>query len=137
MERLVGEPPVERLIATIARWHGILRAALLLAFRTSEADVEMIIVPPIGTYLRHPRLAFGDLAQGLLDRGVDENAFDVRLLGCRLDYAGLPRGPVIRIDRKTVVGHHVDGGHFLALLPRQATIGHRRQPDVGIKADLM
>ena len=45
----------------------------------------MVIVPPIGAHLIHPGLAARGFAEGLLDRRVDEDAFDLRLLGRRLE----------------------------------------------------
>ena len=54
-----------------------------------------------------------------------------------LDDPGLSLRPVRAVDRKAVLGHHVDRRHVLPLLARQGVVGHRRQPDVGVEADLM
>ena len=99
--------------------------------------MEMVIVPPIGAHLVHPRLARGGLAQRLLDRGVDEDAFDLGLLGGRLDDARLTRRPMRGIDGEPVLAHHVDRRHFLAFAAAQRVVRHRRQPHVGVEADLM
>ena len=49
--------------------------------RAVDAHVEMIVVPPIGPHLVQPgAVAAGLAAQRLLDRGVDEDALDLRVL---------------------------------------------------------
>ena len=93
MQRLVGEPPVERLVAAIARRQRVLSLTAGVSRRTFDADVEVIVVPPVSAYLVHPRLAPGGLAQGLLDRGVDEDAVNFGFLGCSLDDRRLSRRP--------------------------------------------
>ena len=137
MQRLVGEPPGKRLVAAVAGRQRILRLAAGIARRTFDADVEVIVVPPIRAHLVHPGLAFGGLAQSLLDRGVDEDAIDLGLLGRGLDDPGLGGRPMPPVDREPVLGHHVDRRHVLALLERERMVGHRGEPDVGVEADLM
>src|SRR5204862_6868159 len=48
--------------------------------------------------------------------------------------AGFPYG---RVDVLSIRRDHHGGGHFLALLPREVALRHRREPDVGIKPDLV
>ena len=55
----------------------VLRLALVLALRATDADVEMVVMPPIGAHLVHPRFARVFFTQRLLDRGVDEDALDL------------------------------------------------------------
>ena len=97
----------------------------------------MIVVPPIGAHLVHPRFALVRLAQRLLDRRVDEDALDLGLLRRRLDDPRLALAPMRGIDGEAVGPHHVDGRHLFALGAVEPMVGHRRQPDVGVEADLM
>src|ERR1700678_12066 len=79
MQRLVGKPPGERLVAAVARRDRVLRLAAGIAGGAFDADMEMVIVPPIGAHLVHPGLAPRGLAERLLDRRIDEDALDLRL----------------------------------------------------------
>ena len=77
---LFSEPPIEILAAAVAcRW-WCLRTTLRVAARAEESDMEMVIVPPPRSNLRHPGSLRPALAAQLtLNSGVDENAFDQRL----------------------------------------------------------
>ena len=137
MQRFVGEPPVERLVAAVAGGNRVLRLARRLAGRADDADVEMVVVAPIGTHLVHPRFALVRLAQRLLDRRVDEDALDLGLLRRGLDDPRLTSAPMRGVDREPVGPHHVDGGHLFALGAVESMIWRRRQPHVGVEADLV
>jgi len=125
MKHFLGKPPVERLVAAVARRKRILRLTAGVSRRTFDADVEVIVVAPVGAHLVHPGLAPGGLAQGLLDCGVDEDALDFGLLGGGLDDRRLSGRPMRPVDLEAVLGHHVDRRHVLALLERERAARHR------------
>ncbi len=94
MQHRVGEPVVEILAADLSRRHRILRLAVGAVGRTPDADVEMIVVPVPGPHLVQPAAVVAGLAaERLLDRRVDEDALDDRVLGGRLDDLGMRRRP--------------------------------------------
>ena len=98
----------------------------------------MIVMPPIGTHFAHPStVRAGVAAERFLDRRIDENAFNPRIKGRRLDDRQLTGRPDRRIDIAAVGRHHIDRGHLLALDPLEFAVRHRRQPNIGIEADLM
>src|SRR6516164_7421627 len=139
MNDLVLEPVCQlgRLAAFAA---ALVRLAVtvLAAARASDADVEMVIVTiPRPDFRKPGAIALRLPAQCLLDRGVDEDALHAGLLGRIAQYHPVLLCPCIRIDIEPVLPHNHCGGHFLAILPRQQMIRHRRQPDVGIKTDLV
>ena len=78
-----------------------------------------------------------DLAHFLLDRGVDQHALDLGLLGGGADEGGVGRRPGLRIEVLAVGGDQAGGRHRLALLSAQAMARHRHEPDVDVEADLM
>src|SRR6516165_5157465 len=139
MNDLVLEPICQlgRLAAFAA---ALIRLAvtILAAARAFDADMEMVIVTiPRPDFRKPGAIALGLAAQCLLDRGVDEDALHAGLLGRIAQYHPVLLGPCLRIDIESVLPHHHGGGHFLAILARQQMIRHRRQPDVGIKTDLV
>src|SRR5262249_43176963 len=96
--------------------------------------MKMVIVPPPGTYLLQPRaIVAGVATERLLDRRIDEDAFDLWILGGRLDERRMLRRPDRWIDVALVRRNHVCCRHFLAFLPGQFPIRHGRQPDVGVE----
>ena len=105
--------------------------------RAADADVEMIVMPPIGAHLVHPRFARVFLTQRLLDRGVDEDALDLGFFRRGFDDARLALGPMGGIDAEPVGAHHIDGRHLLPVLAGERLIGHWGQPDVGVEPDLV
>ena len=85
MQDRVGEPMIEILAADFSRRHRILRLAVGAVGRTSDTDVEMIVVPVIGPHLVEPASIIAGLAaQRLLDGGVDEDALDKESLAAAL-----------------------------------------------------
>src|SRR5437879_8858106 len=115
MQYCVAEPPVELLAATIASGGRILWLAFTVARWATNAQVEMIIVPVIGTDLFQPGTVGPRLAaQSLLDRRVDQDALDLRLLGRGFDDGAMGRRPHRGDDIAPVRRDHHDGRQLLA-----------------------
>src|ERR1700760_3003724 len=78
----------------LARVRRRLRLALVAARGTGDADMEMIVVAPERPHLGEPAaIALGFAAQRLLDRRIDEDALDPRLLRGVLDDGEMRRRP--------------------------------------------
>ena len=87
MQRRGGEPMVELLAAALARRPHRLPLAFVIVGRAVEPDVEMKVVSPPRLHLAEPgSVAAGVAAERLLDRRVDEDALDLRVLRRRLDH---------------------------------------------------
>src|SRR5262249_56274150 len=81
VEHGVGEPVGEFLAAAIVRRSRRLRFAFRAVGRADEPNVEMKVVSPPRLPLAEPMaVAAGVAAQGFLDRSVDEDAGDLRVL---------------------------------------------------------
>ena len=134
----IREPPVEFVAAAVAPGRWGLRLAFGVISRAGKTNVKMVVVAPIGSYLGKPRTICAGLpTQRLFDRGVDEDALDVRGLCCGLDHREMPGGPDRRVDVAAILGDDIRCGHLFAFDPAQFSIRHRRQPNIGIKADLV
>ena len=100
--------------------------------------MEVIVVAVHRPNLMEPTaVAPGFAAQRFLDRGVDEDALHARLLRGGADHREMARRPGARIDVEPVGTYHHDRGRFLTLFARQSPVRHRRQPDIGVEADLV
>src|SRR4051794_2985350 len=138
MEHAGAEPVIEILAAAFGVSRGVLRLALRAARLASDAHVEMIIVPPPRAHLvQEATIIAGLTTERLLDRRIDEDALHFRVLGGGLDHREVAPRPDFGIDILFVLRHHVGCRHLLALLPREWRLRHRREPDVGVEADLM
>src|SRR5262245_62661913 len=74
VQRLIGEPPVELLAASVARRRRRLPTALRIATWAGKPNVEMVIVAPPGPDLGEPGpIRSGRAAQRPLDRSVDKD----------------------------------------------------------------
>ena len=72
-----------------------------------DADVEMIVMLPILPHLVEPgAIVAGLAAKRLLDRGIDEDALDLGLLGRCLDQRRVRRSPDMGIDILAVGRDH-------------------------------
>src|SRR5271170_8225244 len=81
MQRRFFEPEVELVAAAVARVRRGLRLAFCTVRRTGDADMKMLGVAVPGPHLGKPAaISSGLAAQRLLDRGVDEDARDRRIL---------------------------------------------------------
>jgi hypothetical protein len=78
--RLIGEPPGKRVVAALACGHLFLTLAARRSGLAFDAQVEMIVVAPIGPHFGQPcPVAFDGVAEFFLDAGVDQNALELRL----------------------------------------------------------
>src|SRR5215471_4185626 len=99
MQSRLLEPGVEFAIAPVAweRWYR--RLAFDTVSRAGDLDMKMFGVTIPGTHLVKPSAIGSNLAaQCLLDRGIDQNADDRRILRSRSDERSMLGGPRIRID---------------------------------------
>src|SRR5581483_8813647 len=139
MKHLVLEPvgKVGRLTAFILGLR-LLALAFRAAGRAKHPDMEMVVVAPPRPDLGQPTaVALGYAAQRLLDCRIDEDALNAGFLCGVPDNQHVTRREHVWIDVEPVVAHHHHRGGLLALFARQSAVRHRRQPDVGIEADLM
>src|SRR5262245_40068832 len=137
---LVGEPEVQFLgTASVASGYRLLCTALRRIGRTSQPDMNVIVVAVPGPHLRHPgvRLIGLHAAQLLLDGGIDQHALDFELLRCGLDESDVLRCPRLRVETLPVRGNQIAGLNRVALLLAQHTVRHRHEPDVDVQAGLM
>ncbi len=100
----------------------------------------MIVVVPPRTYLPQPRRILADLlgvlAQRLLDRGMHEDARNLRIGGRPPDELHLHGGEDGGIDGERILQHR-HRGHILSLLRGQDAVRHGGEPDIGVEPDLM
>src|SRR5204862_6016195 len=99
MQHRVTEP-VGEVAAAVARigWRR-LRLAAGITGRALDADVEVIVVTVHRPDLPQPAaVVAGIAAERLLDRGIDEDALDLRILRGGLDHFRVAFGPNPRID---------------------------------------
>ena len=100
--------------------------------------MEMIVVTPHRPHLGEPApVALGLAADGHLQRRIDEDAPDAWVAGSGADQPGVVWRPGNGINIHPVGAGHVAGRHFLALRLRETAGRHWRQPDIGIKPDLV
>src|SRR5579862_10042845 len=120
VEHLILEP-----VSEIGRAAGFSLGGLRLLFAGGaagwafDADMKMIVVAPVRSDLGKPAAIVLSLtAQRLLDRGIDEDALDIRLLRGIANDGQMLRGPGMRIDVEPVGAHHHLGRHLFALVAR-------------------
>ena len=88
------EPEVELVTAAVARVRRGLRLAFRTVRRTGDADMKVLGVAIPGPHLGKPlAISSGLAAQRLLDRGIDEDAGDRRILRGNADKLGMRMGP--------------------------------------------
>src|SRR5215471_14051831 len=138
VQHRLGEPVIELRAAAIVRRPRLLRRALGTVGGADDPHVEVIVVPPPRLDLVQPMaVAAGVAAQRLLDRGIDEDAGDLRVLRRGPDQRHVRRRPYLRVDVPAVFGHDHGRRYFFPLLARQLAVGHWREPNVGVEAHLM
>ena len=76
-------------------------------------------------------------AQRLLDRGIDQDADDNRILCSRSDERRVHVGPHFRINVAQIGRDDIGGRAELALLAALDPVWHRRKPNIDVEADLM
>ena len=110
MQRRFLEPEVELATAAVTWERRSWRLAFRTVRRTGDLDMKMCGVAVPGTHLVKPgALSSGLAAQRLLDRGIDQDADDHRILCSRSDERGVSVGPHFRIDVAQVRRDHVSG----------------------------
>ncbi len=78
------------------------------------------------------------IAKFLLDRRIDEDALDLRVARSQHDQLRMFRRPDRTIDRQELVLlQHRCCRNILALAIGERALRHRRQPNIGVKADLV
>jgi len=101
--------------------------------------MDMVGVAIPRTHLRHPRfivIAFYP-AEFLFYRSIDQDAFDVGLLGCCFDEGDIGSTPIFAIDVLPIHGNQVAGRDIIALFFAQDAIWHRHEPDINVEPNLM
>src|SRR5262245_21649562 len=99
MQPRLLEPRIEIVGTAVACARRGCRLALRAARRTGELDMKVLGVTVPGTHLEEPgAISAGLAAQCLLDRGIDQDANDRRILRSGADELGVRRGPHFRID---------------------------------------
>ena len=102
--------------------------------------MEMIVVVPPGPDLAEPGPVLAHAgrlrAERLLDRGMHEDARDLRVGGGALDQLDVQRREDGGIDAERVL-QHGDRAHVLPLLRGQGVVRHGGQPDIGVEPDLV
>src|SRR5690606_8322868 len=92
---LVGKPPGERLVTTVASSHFRLSLALRRTGLAGQAHMEMVEVPPVGATLAEPAsVARHCVAKLLLDARMHKDALDFRIACGMLDEGRAGRGPL-------------------------------------------
>src|SRR5262245_36491926 len=99
MQRRLLEPKVEIVTAAVACARRGRRLAFRTARRTGDLDMKVLGVTIPGTHLEKPSaISAGLAAECLLDRGIDQDADDRRILRSDVDQFGVRRGPHVPID---------------------------------------
>src|SRR5439155_19390669 len=99
MEDRIAEPPIEVLAAAFGFARRVLSFALRAVRLADHAHMEMVVVaPPRPHLVQEGAILAGLAAERLLDRRVDENALDLRILGGRLDHGEMAVCPDLRVD---------------------------------------
>ena len=134
----IGDPLIDFFSAAVVGGARYLRLAQVAAFRTGDADMHVVVVPVIRLDLAQVRPIDARLqAERLLDPRMHEHALHLRIGGRAHDQAGMCRRPNFGVDEDIVGPQHRSRGQILALLGGQPMVGHGRQPDIGVEADLM
>ena len=98
----------------------------------------MIVVPVIGPDLAHGSPVAGPaVAQFLLDAGMNEDPLDFRIARRAHQQSGVRGRPDLVIDKQRILLEHRRRREVFAFSRGQGAGRHRRQPDIGIKANLM
>src|SRR5262249_39704425 len=138
MQCRLFEPEVELMIAAVAWARRGLRLTFRTAWRTSDLDMKMFGVAIPGTDLEKPGAVSSRLAAPrLLDRGVYSNSGDGPVLSSGANELGMLVGPHFRIDVEHIRRDNIGGRAELALLATLHVVWHRREPNIGVQADLM
>jgi len=117
MQDRVGEPIIEILTADFTFRDRILRPAIGAVGRALDAHVHVVVVAPERPHFPQPRaVALGLAADRFLDRRIDQNALDFRLLRRGLDELDVLRRPGFRVEPFPVIADQIAGGQLLALL---------------------
>src|ERR1700730_2448843 len=138
VQRLFLEPEVELSTAAVAweRWGW--RLAFRTVCRTGDLNMKMLGVTIPGTYLVKPGvISSGLTAQRLLDRRIDQDADDYRILRSRSNELSMSVGPQFRINIPQIGRDHIGARAKLALLAALGMVWHRRKPNIDVEADLM
>src|SRR5215471_687734 len=138
VQRRFLEPEVEVATAAVAweRWGW--RLAFRTICRTGNLDMKMLGVTIPGTHLVKPGvISSGLAAQRLLDRGIDQDADDHRILRSRSDERSMSLGPQFRINIAEIGRDQIGTRAELALLAALRVVWHRRKPNIHVEADLM
>src|SRR6185312_2846217 len=101
--------------------------------------MNMVGVPIPRPHLRHPKFVTFALnpAQLFLNCRIDQNPFDLGLFGGRADERNVGSAPGLWIDALPIGGDQVARYNTVAFLWAQHTVGHRHEPDVDIKTNLV
>src|SRR6202040_2921139 len=138
VQRRFLEPEVELATAAVAWERRGWRLAFRTVCRTGDLDMKMLGVTIPGTHLVKPGvISSGLAAQRLLDRGIDQDADDHRILRSRSDERSMSVGPQFRINIAQIERDHIGARAELALLAALHVVWHRRKPNIDVEADLM
>src|SRR6202011_3242102 len=138
VQRRFLEPEVELATAAVAWERRGWRLAFRTVCRTGDLDMKMLGVTIPGTHLVKPGvISSGLAAQRLLDRGIDQDAYDHRILRSRSDERSMSVGPRFRINVAQTGRDHIGARAELALLAALHVVWHRRKPNIDVEADLM
>src|SRR5690242_4476837 len=137
MQRRFPEPEVEFAAATVAWAWQSRRLALRAIRRTGDLDMKMLGVTVPGANLVEPNaISSGLAAQRFLDRRIDQDTDDHRILCSRSYQRSVSPGPYIRINIAQITRDHIDGRAKLAFLAALHVVRHRRKPDIDVETDL-
>src|SRR5262249_36932881 len=113
----------------------------LVALRTEQPHVDVVVVSPVGVKSTQPSgvstVLILTLAQILLDGRRHKDARDIRILSCISYEVGMLLGPQSRRQLRRFWVDYASCAHGLALLARPVVIGRGGQPDVHVKTRLV
>src|SRR5262245_20394660 len=99
--------------------------------------MEMVVVPPPWSNLTEPGpICASLLTQHPLYGWVHKDPLDLRIGCSTLDQLGVPRSPKFHVDSGGAFEHRRRHQVF-PLFAREKTVGHGREPNVGVKPDLV
>src|SRR5262249_57946160 len=99
MRRGLVEQVIEVFAAAVVRLWRRLRRAVWAVGRAVDPHVEVIVMPPPWPHLAEPApVVAGVAAQRFLDRRIDEDTGDFRILRRRPDDRRVRRRPHLRVD---------------------------------------
>ena len=132
------EPPLQRVVAAVARRGRRCLDAIGLTGRAAKPDMHVRGMAIPRPDQLQPRPVAGHLAAQLLfDRGIDQDAVDVRQTGGDAQQRGDARRPDRRIDVAPVGPHQAAQFDRVALRADNGGRGPHVQPDIGVQADLV